>query len=165
SRNPRPRRGSAPVPALLVIAVLAALFSSLVAYASIPLTLVRLSTDPYTNTTSMHQTEVEPDTFAFGSTIVSVFQVGRFSDGGSSNIGWATSTDYGATWVNGFLPGITIYATPPGSYQRVSDPAVAYDAMHNVWMIVSLPLQTAGAGLNTVVSRSTNGGLTWQNPA
>src|SRR2546428_11195283 len=39
--------------------------------------LVLLSTDPYTNPTSQHQTEVEPDTFAFGNTVVSAFQVGR----------------------------------------------------------------------------------------
>src|SRR5438067_2479314 len=83
---------------LLVIALIAVLFSGLVAYASIPLTLVRVSTDPYTNTSSMHQTEVEPDTFSFGSTIVFAFQVGRFSDGGSSNIGWAVSTDRGVNW-------------------------------------------------------------------
>ena len=136
--------------------------SSFTALANIP--VVRVSTDPYTNTSSMHQTELEPDTFAYGSTIVGAFQVGRFNDGGSSNIGWSTTTDNGATWVNGFLPGITIYGTPAGSYQRVSDPSVAYDAMHGVWMILSLPLNGGGAGLNTVVNRSTNGGTAWQNP-
>src|SRR3989449_4326721 len=57
--------------------------------------LVLLSTDPYTNPTSQHQTEVEPDTFAFGNTGVSAFQVGRFFDGGAANIGFATSTDGG----------------------------------------------------------------------
>src|SRR5438046_854124 len=171
--NPQARRWRYSRPfRVLVSIVIAVLFANLVAslalpgaiYASIPLTLVRVSTDPYTNTSSMHQTEVEPDTFSWASTIVSAFQVGRFTDGGSSNIGWATSTDRGATWTNGFLPGITIYGSPPGSYQRVSDPAVAYDAMHGVWMIVSLPLNGGGAGLNTVVSRSTDGGLTWLNP-
>ena len=75
------------------------------ALANVPLT--RVSKDPFTNATSQHRTEVEPDTFAFGSTIVSAFQVGRVFGGGSSNIGWATSTNGGATWTNGFLPGIT----------------------------------------------------------
>src|SRR5438128_8992628 len=32
--------------------------------ATVPLT--KLSSDPYTNSTSQHATEVEPDTFAFG---------------------------------------------------------------------------------------------------
>jgi BNR repeat-like domain len=123
--------------------------------------LVGISTDPYTNTSSQHATEVEPDTFAAGSTIVSDFQVGRFFDGGSSNIGWARSTDGGSTWTKGFLPGITTFAG--GSFDRISDPTVAYDASHNVWLAASLALKgTTGSAV--LVSRSTNGGATWGNP-
>src|SRR5436189_2360627 len=70
--------------------------------ASAGATLTRISSDPYTNTTSQHATEVEPDTFASGSTIVSAVQVGRFFDGGASNIGFATSTNRGASWTAGF---------------------------------------------------------------
>src|SRR5207244_2072084 len=106
------------------------------AFAAVPLTT--LSTDPYTNTSSFHQTEVEPDTFSFGTTIMAVHQTGRFSDGGSSNIGYATSTDNGATWTHGFLPGTTIYATPAGPYQRISDPSISFDPKHNVWLAVTL---------------------------
>lgn len=125
--------------------------------------LLQLSSDPYTNTTSQHQTEVEPDSFANGSTIVTAFQVGRFFDGGSSNIGWATSTNGGATWTSGFLPDITVFAGGP--WDRVSDPAVAYDSTHRVWMIASLAISNNGSGPNgVVVSRSTDGGLTWSNP-
>jgi hypothetical protein len=47
--------------------------------------LVRLSSDPLTNSTSQHATEVEPDTFAFGSTIVTAFQVGRIFSGGAAD--------------------------------------------------------------------------------
>jgi BNR repeat-like domain len=125
-------------------------------------TLTSLSTDPYTNTSSQHATEVEPDTFSSGSTIVSAFQVGRFFDGGATNIGWARSTNGGATWTKGFLPGITTVAG--GSFARVSDPSVAYDAAHNVWLIASLPLPGAGTGAAVVVNRSTDGGATWGNP-
>src|ERR1700731_2869044 len=64
--------------------------------------LIQISNDPYVNADSQHQTQVEPDTFAFGSTIVSAFQSGRYFSGGASNIGWATSTDRGLTWVHGF---------------------------------------------------------------
>src|SRR5215831_15969673 len=60
--------------------------------------LTRISTDPFSNTTSQHATEVEPDTFANGSTIVSTFQVGRFFSGGATDIGVARSTNGGATW-------------------------------------------------------------------
>ena len=130
-------------------------------------TLVKLSTDPYTNSTSQHQTQVEPDIFSFGSTIVSAFQSGRFPPpgGGSSNIGWATSTNGGGTWTHGFLPGTTVYATPPGSFARVTDPAVVYDAKFKVWLIASQPLysQSSGGGAAMAVSRSSNG-LSWSNP-
>ena len=40
--------------------------------------LLQISSDPYTNTDSQHATQVEPDSFAFGSTIVTVVQTGRF---------------------------------------------------------------------------------------
>src|SRR5437899_9626117 len=66
--------------------------------------LFQISSDPYTNSTSQHQTEVEPDSYSNGSTIVSATQVGRFNDGGASNIGWATSTDNGTTWHGGSCP-------------------------------------------------------------
>jgi hypothetical protein len=127
--------------------------------------LTRVSSDPFTNATSQHRTEVEPDTFAFGQTIVSAFQVGRFFDGGASAIGFATSTNGGATWTRGFLPGITKFQGG-GPFDRASDPAVAFDPRHNVWMISSLALSESGGvhGAAVVTSRSTNGGLTWSNP-
>src|SRR3954452_5155146 len=78
------------------------------AYANVALT--RVSTDPYTDTAAQHRTEVEPDTFAYGSTIVAAFQVGRVFGGGASNIGFATSNDGGGTWHKGYLPGITARA-------------------------------------------------------
>src|SRR6266566_4861536 len=102
--------------------------------------LFQISSDPYTNSTSQHQTEVEPDSYFNGSTIVSATQVGRFADGGASNVGWATSTDKGTTWHSGFLPDTTIYATPPGNYDRLSDPSVNYDAAHQRWMISTLAI-------------------------
>src|SRR5215472_13471071 len=125
--------------------------------------LVQISQDPYTGAAGQHQTEVEPDTFGFGSTIVSVFQAGRIFDGGAANIGWATSTDGGVTWTNGFMPGITV--VEGGIYPRVSDPSVAFDAAHGVWMASSLALvENPVVGREVVLSRSLDGGLTWQNP-
>jgi hypothetical protein len=128
--------------------------------------LTQVSSDPFTNSTSEHATQVEPDTLSNGSTTVSAFQSGRFTDGGASDIGFATSSDGGATWTHGFLPGITKVSSPivpAGPFDRVSDPSVAFDARHGVWMISSLPLLgTNGAGV--IVSRSTNGGATWSSP-
>src|SRR5215469_6084969 len=93
----------------LTVAILFVLASTALAFASSG-GITQLSSDPYTNNTSQHQTEVEPDSFSNGSTIVMAFQVGRFFDGGASNVGWATSTNGGATWTSGFLPGITTFA-------------------------------------------------------
>jgi hypothetical protein len=120
--------------------------------------LTRLSTDTFTNPSSQHATEVEASTSAFGSTIVSAFQVGRIFSGGAADIGFATSTDAGVSWTSGFLPGTTIFAG--GSSSAISDPAVAFDAAHGVWMIASLPIAFAE---QVAVSRSTDG-VNWQNP-
>jgi hypothetical protein len=124
---------------------------------------VQISEDPYTDPGAQHKTQVEPDTFAFGSTIVSAFQTGRTFGGGATNIGWATSTNGGATWTNGFLPGTTVHVTPPGIYSRISDPAVGFDPKRGVWMISSLGIRSNGVN-DVLTSRSTNGGLTWGNP-
>ncbi len=119
--------------------------------------------DKYRNTTSQHATNVEPDSFAWGNTIVSAYQVGRFNNGGGSNVGFATSTDGGQTWRKGGLPGTTVHATP-GPWARVSDPVVAYDPEHDVWMIGTLGINASAIGAAVLTSRSTDGGLTWQPP-
>jgi len=77
----------------LILAIMFTLSAGTLAYAA---SLIQISSDPFTNTSSNHKREVEPDTFAFGNTIVSAFQQGRFFDGGGSDIGFATSTDGGA---------------------------------------------------------------------
>src|SRR2546421_13080364 len=141
-------------------ALVLALSSTALAFASV--TLVQLSSDPYTNTSSQHKTEVEPDNYSFGTTIVAVTQAGRFFSGGSSNIGWATSTNSGSTWTHGFLPGTTVYATPKGTFARISDPSVAYDHAHSTWLISSLAISASGVGAAVLLSRSSNGGLDWK---
>src|SRR5947209_8459969 len=122
----------------MMLALVFALSTTISAFASV--TLLRLSTDPYTNTTSQHKTEVEPDTLSSGSTIVSAFQVGRFFNGGASNIGFATSTKSGSSFTNGFLPGTTPFSTPTGIWARTSDASVAFDARHGVWLTSFLGL-------------------------
>jgi hypothetical protein len=148
----------------LAAAVLAVAVAAAPALANLALT--QISSDPFTNSTSQHATQVEPDTLSSGNTIVSAFQSGRFTDGGSSDIGFATSTNGGGTWTHGFLPGITRVSAPivaTGPFDRVSDPAVAFDPRHNVWLIASLPI-TGTNGAGAIVSRSTDGGQTWGNP-
>lgn len=78
------RARSVGVAALAVpAAVTVLLLSSGAAYANVALTQV--SSDPYTDAQAQHRSEVEPDTYSFGTTIVSAFQVGRVSGGGASN--------------------------------------------------------------------------------
>src|SRR5439155_771339 len=93
--------------------------------------LTRLSTDPYTNTTSFHRTEVEPDSFAFGSTLVAAFQVGRFSDGGAGQ-------DFDKDW-------IVCDNTPTSPFYGTC--YVEYDDFGN--------------NNQLHMARSTDGGLTW----
>ena len=141
----------------------AALALAAPAFAAVGLTTV--ITDPFTNSTSQHATAVEPDTFSFGGTLVTASQTGRFFDGGSSDIGFATLNASGTVLMSGSLPGITKFAG--GTFDRVSDPSVAFDARHGVWMISSIPItELAGGGTNVpevLVNRSTDGGLTWNN--
>ncbi len=133
--------------------------------------VLQVSADPFTqstckaSTTTNHQTQVEPDTFSNGSTIVAAYQVGRIYDGGACAIGWATSTNNGATWSSGLLPGITKWAGG-GANDRATDASVAYDARHNAWLVSSLTLVEAGGlrGNAVVTSRSTDGGATWSTP-
>src|SRR5947209_7912978 len=120
---------------LIFTTVFGLAFSTLVAYAA---SATVISTDPFTqgtckaSATTNHHTEVEPDTFSNGSTIVATFQVGRISDGGSCAIGFATSTDNGSSLTNGLLPGITKYTVTVGvgPNDRATDPSVAYDVKH-----------------------------------
>ncbi|WP_370152210.1 putative Ig domain-containing protein [Streptacidiphilus sp. EB129] len=124
-------------------------------------TLTQVSSDPYSDSQAQHATEVEPDTYSYGSTVVSAFQVGRVSSGGASNIGWATTTDGGQTWTHGFMPATT--ANTGGPYVTTSDASVAYDAKDGVWMVSWLGI-TAGSDVDVELSRSTDGGHTWGNP-
>src|SRR5215472_7691957 len=125
-------------------------------------TLTRVSTDPFTNSGSQHATEVEPDVFAFGRTIVAAYQTGRFFSGGATDIGWATSADGGTSWRHGMLPGLTKHLGG-GNWARASDPSVVYDAKHRTWMIAALGVSSNAIGLGVAVSRSTDG-RHWRKP-
>jgi RTX calcium-binding nonapeptide repeat (4 copies) len=109
----------------------------------------QLSHDAGTDFEAQHETQVEPDSTAWGSTIVAVFQSGRFTDGGAEAVGFSTSRNAGRTWQSGRLP---------GSFERVSDPVVAYDAAHHWWIATSLASEESVA-----VNRSRDG-LKWRAP-
>jgi hypothetical protein len=122
-----------------------------------------ISEDPYVNVGPQHRTQLEPDSYAYGNTIVAVSQSGRYiNGGGSSNNVFASSQNGGRTWTTGGLPGTTV--NQGGVWPRISDPAIAYDAEHNVWLALGLGIDAGGVGHILLVNRSTNGGVTWSNP-
>ncbi len=121
----------------------------------------QLSRDLHRDRFAQHESQVEPDSFSYGSTTVAVFQSGRYADGGATLIGFATSVDGGRRWRSGFLPGLTNFSPHPSPPQRTSDPSVAYDAAHKVWLAVSLVFGGTSTGLT--VNRSSDG-LRWKRP-
>ena len=112
----------------------------------------QLSRDTSTDPTTQHQTQVEPDSFAFGRTVVATYQIGRGDSGGASAIGWASSSDAGLSWRAGVLA---------QARERVSDPVVAYDAAHATWLIAILGLFDETTDM--LVSRSADA-RTWSTP-
>jgi hypothetical protein len=156
-------------PAFLVAVTMAIFSVAAVLPASGQSGLARISVDNLTNTDSDHKTEVEPDSFAWGNTIVSAFHVARRPGSigwGSGDVGFSTSTDGGVTWKYGDLPGLTVNYKA-GTYGAAADPSVAYDAKHGQWLISTLPLVGLSGSAQFIgdvaVSRSTDG-LHWGSP-
>ena len=133
---------------------------SLVIVAPAHAQLVKISNDSFHNSSSQHKTEVEPDTYSWGSTMVAAFQVARVANGGGADLGFSTSTDSGKTWTYGSLPGLTVNYKG-GTYSAASDASVVYDAKHGVWLISSLPI--GNNGVNIATSRSKDG-IHWGDP-
>jgi len=140
---------------LLIVALLVVF--GMVRPAHAQFTLVKISADSFHNSASQHKTEVEPDTYSWGSTMVAAFQVARIYGGGGADLGFATTIDGGKTWVQGDLPGLTVnYKKKPGTFNAASDASIVYCAKYGVWLYSSLPISNSG-GVDVGVSRSTDG--------
>jgi len=155
--------------AYFLFAMMVLMVSLALVPANAQFTLQKISVDKFTNTDSTHKTEVEPDMFSWGSTIVAAYHVARRPGSigwGSADVGFSTSTDGGTTWKFGYLPGLTVNYKA-GTYGAAADPSVAYDAKHGEWIISTLPLVGLGPGApfigDVAVSRSTDG-LHWGSP-
>jgi hypothetical protein len=98
-------------------------------------------------------TQVEPASFAWSDKIVATFQAWRIFSGGSVALGWATSADAGARWRTGKLP--------LGRYFAASDPVVAFDALHHIWLVAGIGFR--GPYHEIFVERSQDG-LKWTGP-
>jgi hypothetical protein len=165
SRDPHSRSTTIP---LLSVVLMLAVSAGLVTPAHAQFTLVKISTDTLHNSDSVHKSEVEPDFFSWGNTIVGTFHVARVPGSigwGSGDVGWSTSTDGGKTWKYGILPALT-KNYKNGPYGWAADPSVAYDAKHGQWLISTLPLagqESSGLIGDVAVSRSPDG-LHWGKP-
>ena len=121
----------------------------------------RIHRDRQTNVESQHETQVEPDSQTVGATTVALFQNGRNSSGGAASIGFSTSRDGGRTWREGILPGLTANSAPPGPSTRVSDPVLAYDSTHAVWLANTLAI---APGVTRLTIHRSRDGLVWTGP-
>ncbi len=151
-----------PLPGKLQLASLVVTLMSFGATLAWAGSTVEISTDPFDSASgpgSHHMTEVEPHVYTHGSTVVATFQQGRYSGGGCTDIGFATSLDNGLTWQQGSLPGLTRFVGGD-SYDSVSDTAAVYNAAYGLWLIVTLPV---GGNAAIFVSRSADG-LNWDFP-
>lgn len=149
------------MPRRTVVLILAAIAGLLVGTAGAQprasVSPTRVAADPNTDRDAEHRSLVEFDTIADGDRILATYQAGRFAaGGGAAAIGWSFSDDAGGTWVSGTLAGIT--AADGGTFDRVTDPVAAYDAVRAVWLIQSLAFSNGVAAV--LVSRSTDG-VTW----
>lgn len=125
----------------------------------------RLAVDPLRTPGFVHGTHVEPDSFSFGQTLVTVYQVGRAPrqrGGAAAANGFSTTRDGGRTWRSGLLPRLTRNTSPAGRWDRASDPVISYDARHGVWLASSLVV-TPERESGLTVNRSSDG-VTWSNP-
>jgi hypothetical protein len=103
--------------------------------------------------------------------LIGVYQQDRFSTGGASGLGTSVSTDGGATWRQlgvGALPEFSRCAgAAPGSvgdYERATDPWISYGADGTAYQMSLSFNDTRNLDNAMLVSRSGDGGLTWDEP-
>ncbi|WP_375503858.1 sialidase family protein [uncultured Jatrophihabitans sp.] len=119
---------------------------------------------------TQHQTEVETDTFSWGSSVVSTYQVGRnYPTYGAQAIGWSTSTDSGQTWQHGLLPGLTSSSpSPNAAYPLVVNQSVGYSAKYGTWVAPSVPYLPAPNNTfkeAALLVNTSADGVTWNSPS
>jgi hypothetical protein len=97
--------------------------------------------------------------------LVATFQDGRFASGGGAlDCGYALSTDGGISWTRALIPRLS--ASSGGNYVRATDPVAAVDLDGRIFFNTLAARQPAfNDGGVVVVSRSTDGGLTFGDPA
>jgi hypothetical protein len=100
------------------------------------------------------------------SNIVGFYQQDRYSNGGAKGNVAAVSRDGGVTWTQVAVPSDT--RCTGGAFQRASDPWVTFGpdgTLHAMSLVLDPDPATGGFGANGMTyNRSTDGGLTWEQP-
>jgi len=95
------------------------------------------------------------------------YRVFNTREGRNDGSGWAyASFDGGWTWKNVLLPHLTFQTGATGALSDMDsagDPAVAFGP-HNTVYYANLVFSRSNSASGVVVSKSTNGGLTWGEP-
>lgn len=98
--------------------------------------------------------------------IVTMYQQDRYSNGGSKGTVAAVSTNGGTTWTQVAVP--ADYRCTGGRFQRASDPWVTFSpdgTLHAMSLSIDPDPPTGGFGASAMVyNRSTDGGLSWEDP-
>ncbi len=105
--------------------------------------------------------------------LITSVQQDRWNDGGANGLTNAVSTDGGATWsLAGTQPAFTICEGASqgsaGFFSRATDPWVSFSADGKIAYSISDSFNANGPGFggasSIIISRSTDGGVTWQAP-
>jgi hypothetical protein len=89
------------------------------------------------------------------------YQEGRIVDGGARALSYAFSKNNGKTWTEGLMPGLT--PVTGGSFQRASDPWVAYGPGGRAYY-ASLLFNETNPDNGVFLSASADAGKTWGPP-
>lgn len=123
---------------------------------------VRLSSDLLASDgESQAETQAEPYLAASPGdprNVLAGWQESRYANGGARALGYAASTDEGATWNEGLASGLT--RASGGAWDRASDPWVAFGPGSRAYFC-SLLFDENSPDNAIGVNRSTDGGRTW----
>ena len=120
--------------------------------------LLDMENHPQPGTQAEPYLHVNPANFKH---LIAGWQENRYEDGGAQALNVAVSFNGGRTWTESVLPGLTLVSGGP--WERASDPWVEFGPDGYVFF-ASLLINDSNPDNAIAVSRSTDGGRTWEDP-